>query len=115
DKFQALENPTGRADHFVYSIGIVDSLCDKFHIQNDQSSGSTTSHCDLSLSEYESFYFDVDLKEFEDSLYYDPSIDTPHIAERSDSDHEEFADELAHIISPPEYDHFYFDIEADLG
>nr|GEV74663.1 reverse transcriptase domain-containing protein [Tanacetum cinerariifolium] len=24
-------------------------------------------------------------------------------------------DELAHIISPPEYDHFYFDIEIDLG
>ncbi|GKA78260.1 reverse transcriptase domain-containing protein [Tanacetum coccineum] len=27
----------------------------------------------------------------------------------------EFADELAHIISPPEYDHFYFDIEIDPG
>nr|GEV80681.1 hypothetical protein [Tanacetum cinerariifolium] len=27
---------------------------------------------------------------------------------RSDFTHEEFADELAHIISPPEYDCFYF-------
>ncbi|GKA25241.1 hypothetical protein Tco_0711350 [Tanacetum coccineum] len=33
----------------------------------------------------------------------------------SDSHHEEFADELAHIISSPEYDCFYFDIELDPG
>nr|GFC88289.1 hypothetical protein [Tanacetum cinerariifolium] len=42
------------------------------------SSGSTTTHSDISLSEYDSFIF------------------------------EEFIDELAHIISPPEYDRFYF-------
>ncbi|GKD86977.1 hypothetical protein Tco_1358131, partial [Tanacetum coccineum] len=29
--------------------------------------------------------------------------------------HEEFADELAHIISPPEYDCFYFKNEPKLG
>nr|GFC77997.1 hypothetical protein [Tanacetum cinerariifolium]GFC79513.1 hypothetical protein [Tanacetum cinerariifolium] len=46
------------------------------------SSGSTTTHSDISLSEYDSFIFDFA--------------------------HEEFADELAHIISPLEYDHFYF-------
>nr|GFC09414.1 hypothetical protein [Tanacetum cinerariifolium] len=46
------------------------------------SSGSTTTHSDISLSEYASFIFDLT--------------------------HEEFVDELAHIISPPEYDHFYF-------
>ncbi|GJX53514.1 hypothetical protein Tco_0281883 [Tanacetum coccineum] len=34
---------------------------------------------------------------------------------RSDLNHEEFADELAHIISPPEYDHFCFKIEPELG
>nr|GEZ64069.1 hypothetical protein [Tanacetum cinerariifolium] len=28
--------------------------------------------------------------------------------DRSDFTHEEFADELTHIISPPEYDCFYF-------
>nr|GFB32207.1 hypothetical protein [Tanacetum cinerariifolium] len=44
------------------------------------SSGSTTTHSDISLSEYDSFIFA----------------------------HEEFVDELAHIISPPEYDCFYF-------
>ncbi|GKA45166.1 calcium uptake protein, mitochondrial, partial [Tanacetum coccineum] len=30
DKFQALENPTGCANHFIYRIDIVKSLCDKF-------------------------------------------------------------------------------------
>ncbi|GKA02438.1 hypothetical protein Tco_0675103 [Tanacetum coccineum] len=33
----------------------------------------------------------------------------------SDFYHEEFAGELAHIISPPEYDHFCFKIEPELG
>nr|GEU30474.1 hypothetical protein [Tanacetum cinerariifolium] len=44
------------------------------------SSGSTTTHSDISLSEYDSFIFDLT--------------------------HEEFVDELAHIISLPEYDCF---------
>ncbi|GJY37756.1 hypothetical protein Tco_0424120 [Tanacetum coccineum] len=34
---------------------------------------------------------------------------------RSDFYHEELADELAHIISPPEYDHFCFKIKPELG
>nr|GEW34616.1 retrovirus-related Pol polyprotein from transposon 17.6 [Tanacetum cinerariifolium] len=46
------------------------------------SSGSTTTHSDISLSEYDSFIFDFA--------------------------NEEFPDELAHIIPPPEYDCFYF-------
>nr|GEZ17952.1 hypothetical protein [Tanacetum cinerariifolium] len=59
------------------------------------SSGSTTTHSDISLSEYDSFIFDLSKDQF-------PPTD------RSDSTHEEFADELAYIISPPEYDCFYF-------
>ncbi|GKD25837.1 reverse transcriptase domain-containing protein, partial [Tanacetum coccineum] len=188
DKFQALENPTGRADHFVYRIDIVDSLCVKFPIEKnslsgnptpssnsvveslsplptpcgdsdslveetdtllsyfndsspdyetfcfdieEKSSGSTTPHSDHSLPEYESFCFDVDhieekssgnttshydlsFLEYE-SFHFDLSIDQLPLADRSDSQHEEFADELAHIISPPEYDHFYFDLEPDPG
>nr|GFC94742.1 hypothetical protein [Tanacetum cinerariifolium] len=51
----------------------------------DISSGSTTTHSDISLSEYDSFIF------------------------------EEFVDELAHIISPPEYDRFYFRDLPDQG
>ncbi|GJR83015.1 hypothetical protein Tco_0153800 [Tanacetum coccineum] len=68
----------------------------------EKSSGSTTSHSDLSPPEYESFHFDL-------------LIDPLPPVDRSDSQHEEFADELAHIISPPEYDHFYFDLKADQG
>nr|GFA06410.1 hypothetical protein [Tanacetum cinerariifolium] len=49
------------------------------------SSGSTTTHFDISLSEYDSFIF------------------------------EEFVDELADIISPPEYDRFYFRDLPDQG
>nr|GEY22106.1 hypothetical protein [Tanacetum cinerariifolium] len=59
------------------------------------SSGSTTTHSDISLSEYDSFTFDLSNDQF-------PPTD------RSDFANEEFADELAHIISPPEYDSFYF-------
>ncbi|GJT55656.1 hypothetical protein Tco_0990710 [Tanacetum coccineum] len=164
-------------------IDIVDSFCDKFPIPNDQSSGSTTSHFDFSLPDYEVFYFDVDhqeekssgsttshsnlslpsyesfffnidhqekkssgsttsqsdhsLPDYEafcfdhqedkrsgsttshsdpflleyESFYFNLSIDPLPPAERSDSHQDELADELAHIISPPEYDRFYFDIE----
>nr|GEY10061.1 hypothetical protein [Tanacetum cinerariifolium] len=53
------------------------------------SSGSTTTQSDISLYEYDSFIFD-------------PT-------------HEEFAYELAHIISPPEYDCFYFRDLPDPG
>nr|GFA89128.1 hypothetical protein [Tanacetum cinerariifolium] len=59
------------------------------------SSGSTTTHSNISLSEYDSFIFDLSNDQF-------PPND------RSDFTHEEFADELAHIISPAEYDCFYF-------
>nr|GEZ64078.1 hypothetical protein [Tanacetum cinerariifolium] len=66
------------------------------------SSGSTTTHSDISLSEYDLFIFDLLNDQF-------PPID------RSDFTHEEFTDELTHIISPPEYDCFYFRDLPDLG
>nr|GEX83582.1 hypothetical protein [Tanacetum cinerariifolium] len=53
------------------------------------SSGSTTTHSDISLSKYDSFTFDLSNDQF-------PATD------RSDFTHEEFADELAHIISLPD-------------
>ncbi|GJR29383.1 hypothetical protein Tco_1105615 [Tanacetum coccineum] len=69
-----------------------------FYFDNDyieeKSSGSTTTHSDISLSKYDSFIFDL-------------SNDLFPPADRSDFYHEEFADELAHIISPPEYDCFW--------
>nr|GEW48109.1 hypothetical protein [Tanacetum cinerariifolium] len=82
------------------------------------SSGSTTTHSDKSLSDYEAFYFDDDhIKEISSgsttthsdiSLFeYDSFI--------FDFANEEFADELAHIISPPKYDCFYFWNLPDTG
>nr|GEZ43567.1 hypothetical protein [Tanacetum cinerariifolium]GEZ43587.1 hypothetical protein [Tanacetum cinerariifolium] len=74
---------------------------DDNHIE-EISSGSTTTHSDISLSEYDSFIFDL-------SNYQFPPTD------KSDFTHEEFTDELAHIISPPKYDCFYFRNLPDPG
>nr|GFB72354.1 hypothetical protein [Tanacetum cinerariifolium] len=75
------------------------------------SSGSTTTHSDISLPGYEAFYFDDDhVKEISSG-----STTTDSDASISEYDsfifdltHEEFVVELAHIIPPPEYDCFYF-------
>ncbi|GKD80696.1 hypothetical protein Tco_1347535 [Tanacetum coccineum] len=64
------------------------------------SSGSTTTHADF--SQYDSFIFDLSINPFPP-------------ADRSDFYHEEFADELAHIISPPDLECFYFKSEPDPG
>nr|GEY55160.1 reverse transcriptase domain-containing protein [Tanacetum cinerariifolium] len=66
------------------------------------SSGSTTAHSDISLSEYDSFIFDL-------------SNDQCPPFDRSDLIHKDFTDELTHIISPPEYDCFYFRNLPDPG
>ncbi|GKF23166.1 hypothetical protein Tco_0075488, partial [Tanacetum coccineum] len=110
--------------HFNDSSSDYETFC--FDIE-EKSSGSTTSHSYHSLPEYESFCFDVDhIKEKSSgsttshsdisllvykSFHFDPSIDLLPPTDRSDSHLKEFADELAHIISSPEYDHFYFDLE----
>nr|GFA58389.1 hypothetical protein [Tanacetum cinerariifolium] len=62
------------------------------------SSGSITTHSDFSL--YDSFIFDLSINPFPP-------------ADKSDFYHEEFADELAHIISPSEYDCFSFKNEPN--
>nr|GEY54464.1 hypothetical protein [Tanacetum cinerariifolium] len=73
------------------------------------SSGSTTTYSDISLSDYEAFSFDDDhIEEISSG-----STTTHSDISLSEYDsfvfaNEEFADELAHIISPPEYDCFYF-------
>nr|GEY76680.1 hypothetical protein [Tanacetum cinerariifolium] len=95
------------------------------------SSGSTTTHSDISLSDYKAFYFhddhieeissgsttthyDISLSEY-DSFIFDLSNDQFPPTDTSDFTHEEFADKLARIISPPEYDCFYFRNLPDLG
>nr|GEX47021.1 hypothetical protein [Tanacetum cinerariifolium] len=62
------------------------------------SSGSTTTHSDSSL--YDSFIFDLSINPF-------PPADR--------SDFYVFTDGLTHIISPPEYDCFFFKIEPNSG
>ncbi|GKA13172.1 hypothetical protein Tco_0692818 [Tanacetum coccineum] len=94
----------------------------------EKSSGSTTILSDYSLPDYEAFYLDDHIEEKSsgsttthadfsqyDSFIFDLLINPFPPADRSDFYHEEFADELAHIISPSEYDHFYFKIEPELG
>ncbi|GKA70228.1 hypothetical protein Tco_0776292 [Tanacetum coccineum] len=92
------------------------------------SSGSPTTHSELSLPDYKAFYIDndhfkekssgsttthVDFSQY-DSFIFDLSNDQFPPADRSDFYHEEFADELAQIISQPEYDCFFKD-EPELG
>nr|GEY29731.1 hypothetical protein [Tanacetum cinerariifolium] len=87
------------------------------------SSGSTTTHSDISLPEYEVFH-DDHVKEIssgsttthsDSSLYesfiFDLSINPFPPADRSDF--YEFAYELIPFISPPEYDCFLFKVEPN--
>nr|GEX53300.1 hypothetical protein [Tanacetum cinerariifolium] len=89
------------------------------------SSGSTTTRSDISLLDYEAFY-DDHVKEISsgsttthsdfslyDSFIFDLSINPFPPADRSDFYHEEFIDELAHIISLPKYDCFCFKNEPN--
>nr|GEW07837.1 hypothetical protein [Tanacetum cinerariifolium] len=89
------------------------------------SSGSTTTHSDIYLPEYEAFY-DDHVKEIssgsptthsDSSLYasfiFDFLINPFPPADRSDFC--EFSDELIPFISPPEYDCFLFKVEPNLG
>ncbi|GKC50257.1 hypothetical protein Tco_1073002 [Tanacetum coccineum] len=90
-------NPTSRSDYSLADHEVF--YFDDNHIE-ENSSGSTTTHADF--SQYDLFIFDL-------------SNDSFPPADRSDFYPEEFADELAHIISPPEYDCFYFKREPDPG
>ncbi|GJZ60535.1 hypothetical protein Tco_0616351 [Tanacetum coccineum] len=91
--------------------------------------GSSTTRFDLSLSDYKAFYIDndhfkekssssttthVDFSRY-DSFIFDLSNDQFPPADRSDLYHEEFADELTHIMSLPNLECFKFKIEPDPG
>ncbi|GJT79737.1 hypothetical protein Tco_1054079 [Tanacetum coccineum] len=99
-------------DHFNAESDLIESLLNKdtmitfpkidfllkefveLNSENDfekENSGSTTIHTDISLPEYESF------------------------DDESDSASEIFNDDLAHIISPSEYEYVYADDESDSG
>nr|GEX34127.1 hypothetical protein [Tanacetum cinerariifolium] len=86
-------NTTTRSD---YSFSDYEAFYND-HVK-EISSGSTTTHFDFSL--YDSFIFDLSINPF-------PPFDR--------SDFYEFADKLAHIIYPPEYDCFSFKNEPNSG
>ncbi|GJV79366.1 hypothetical protein Tco_1515236 [Tanacetum coccineum] len=110
----------------TFDNSLTESFC--FNLE-EISSGSTTTRSDYSLPDYEAFYSDDDhIKEKSsgsttthadfsqyDSFIFDLLINPFPPADRSDFYHEEFTDELAHIISLSEYDHFCFKIEPELG
>ncbi|GJS54757.1 hypothetical protein Tco_0628119 [Tanacetum coccineum] len=110
----------------TFDNSLTESFC--FNLE-EISSGSTTTRSDYSLLDYEAFYSDDDhIKEKSsgsttthanfsqyDSFIFDLSINPFPPTDRSDFYHEEFADELAHIISPPEYDCFCFKNEPEMG
>nr|GFA65187.1 hypothetical protein [Tanacetum cinerariifolium] len=87
------------------------------------SSGSTTTHLNISLSEYEVFY-DDHVKEISSgsptthsdsslyaSLIFDLSINPFPLTDKSDFS--KFTDELIPFISPPEYDCFLFKVKPN--
>nr|GEU58363.1 hypothetical protein [Tanacetum cinerariifolium] len=68
-----------------------------------------------SLPEFENFCFDLEEISSGNSFIFDPSNDQFPPTDRSDFTHEEFDDELAHIISPLKNDCFYFRNLLDPG
>ncbi|GJU66714.1 hypothetical protein Tco_1252973 [Tanacetum coccineum] len=104
--FDLKENSSGSTTtHSDYSLPDYEVFYfDDDHIE-EKSSGNTTTHSDISLSKYDSFIFDL-------------SNDLFPPADRSDFYYEEFADELApHHKSLTEYDCFYplYKNEPELG
>ncbi|GJV70822.1 hypothetical protein Tco_1490817 [Tanacetum coccineum] len=112
----------------TFDNSIPESETFRFNLE-EISSGSPTTRSDLSLPDYKAFYVDndhfkekssgsttthVDFSQY-DSFIFDLSNDQFPPADRSDLYHEEFADELAHIMSLPNLECFKFKIEPDPG
>ncbi|GKF38332.1 hypothetical protein Tco_0118393, partial [Tanacetum coccineum] len=112
----------------TFDNSIPESETFRFNLE-EISSGSPTTRSDLSLPDYKAFYIDndhfkemssgsttthVDFSQY-DSFIFDLSNEQIPPADRNDCYHQEFADELAHIISPPPDDHCFFKNEPELG
>ncbi|GJW77619.1 hypothetical protein Tco_0139301 [Tanacetum coccineum] len=108
----------------TFDNSIPESETFRFNLE-EISSGSPTTHSELSLPDYKAFYVDndhfkerssgsttthVDFSQY-DSFIFDLSNDQFPPADRSDFNHEEFADELTHIMSLPNLECFKFKIE----
>ncbi|GJV34190.1 hypothetical protein Tco_1394590 [Tanacetum coccineum] len=124
EQFQALENPTGRADHFVYRIDIIDSSCDKFPIENNSLSGNPTPSSDfvvespspsrIPCGDSDSLVEETDtlLSHIDDSL---PEYETFcfDIKEKSSGKKSSGSTTTHSDFSLPEYDLFIFDLSID--
>ncbi|GJV53262.1 hypothetical protein Tco_1449003, partial [Tanacetum coccineum] len=112
----------------TFDNSIPESKTFRFNLE-EISSGSPTTHSDLFLLDFKAFYVDndhfkekssgsttthVDFSRY-DSFIFDLSKDQFPPADRSNLYHEEFTDELAHIMSLPNLECFKFKIEPDLG
>ncbi|GKB99802.1 hypothetical protein Tco_0985939 [Tanacetum coccineum] len=110
----------------TFDNSIPESETFRFNLE-EISSGSPTTHSDLSLPDYKAFYVDndhfkenssgsttthVDFSQY-DSFIFDLSNDQFPPADRSDFYHEEFTDELTHIMSLPNLECFKFKIKPD--
>ncbi|GJS32409.1 hypothetical protein Tco_0530791 [Tanacetum coccineum] len=112
----------------TFDNSIPESETFRFNLE-EISSGSPTTRSDLSLPDYKALYVDndhfkekssgsttthVDFSRYE-SFIFDLSNDQFPPADRSDLYHEEFTDELTHIMSLPNLECFKFKIEPDPG
>ncbi|GKA93068.1 hypothetical protein Tco_0815054 [Tanacetum coccineum] len=112
----------------TFDNSIPESETFRFNLE-EISSGSPTTRSDLSLPDYKAFYVDndhfkekssgnttthVDFSRY-NSFIFDLSNDQFPPADRSDLYHEEFANELAHIMSLPNLECFKFKIDLDPG
>ncbi|GJT52361.1 hypothetical protein Tco_0978518 [Tanacetum coccineum] len=112
----------------TFDNSVPESETFRFNLE-EISSGSPTTRSDLSLPDFKAFYVDndhfkekssgsttthVDFSRY-DSFIFDLSNDQFPPADRSDLYHEEFTDELTHIMSLPNLECFKFKIEPDPG
>ncbi|GJZ62761.1 hypothetical protein Tco_0618898 [Tanacetum coccineum] len=111
------------------SEGIPDNMCDvpfcdnspPLDISKDQFEDFSNSNDDSTSIDDDSFSIDdIDTTTHAgfsqyDSFIFDLLIHPFPPADRGNFYHEKFVDELAHIISPPEYDCFYFKNKPELG
>nr|GEW31321.1 hypothetical protein [Tanacetum cinerariifolium] len=105
---------------FYNSLSEFETFC--FDVEEIRS-GSTTTHSDISLQEYEAFYDDhvKEISSGSPTTYSDSSLSASFIFDLSinpfppadRSDFYEFSDELIPFISPPEYDCFLFKVEPN--
>ncbi|GJZ45945.1 zinc finger, CCHC-type containing protein [Tanacetum coccineum] len=108
NRYQQKDKNKAKTDKTEHKIG-------KSMEKQSQKHQYNSSYLDDSLPELETFSFDIEGRVGGVTISLDYSLPIDENCDKSDSVFEKFDDELAHIISPSEYDCYYFDIEPDLG